>query len=124
MHRDARDVQVYSLSVRHCVAGSEYHPPVVDLDAIKACFLRDEFELTHHAVDQTLLRGIKVQELREAVEGAEIIEDYPDDKYGPSCLLFGRTRAGRPLHAQVSYPSHPLIKVVHRLPTRSTAVAR
>jgi hypothetical protein len=94
------------------VAGSEHHPPVVDLDAIKARFLRDEFEFTQHAVDQTLLRGITVQELREAVAGAEIIEDYPDDKYGPSCLLLGRTRASRPLHAQVSCPSRPLIKVV------------
>ena len=26
---------------------------------------------------------------------AEIIEDYPNDKYGPSCLLLGFTQAGR-----------------------------
>jgi len=49
----------------------------------------------------------------EALLGpAEIIEDYPDDKYGPSCLILGFTRRGRPLHVQCSYPSRPLVKIV------------
>jgi hypothetical protein len=43
---------------------------------------------------------------------AEIIEDYPDDKYGPSCLILGFTRGGRPLHIQCSYPSRPLLKII------------
>jgi hypothetical protein len=85
---------------------------VVDLDAIKAKFRRNEFEFSQHAVDQTLLRHIAVQELREAVAVSEVIEDYPTDKYGPSCLLLGFTVASRPLHAQVSYPSRPLVKIV------------
>ncbi len=42
----------------------------------------------------------------------EIIEDYPDDKYGPSCLVLGFTVAGRPLHVQCSYPSRPLVKII------------
>lgn len=50
--------------------------------------------------------------LREAIATSEVIEDYPTDKYGPSCLLLGFTLADRPLHAQVSYPERPLIKVV------------
>ena len=85
---------------------------VVDLNVIKAKFQRGEFEFTQHAVDQSLLRHITVQELRESIAGSEVIEDYPTDKYGPTCLLLGFTAATRPLHAQVSYPSRPLIKVV------------
>jgi hypothetical protein len=42
----------------------------------------------------------------------EIIEDYPDDKYGPSCLVLGFTRSARPLHIQCSYPSRPLVKII------------
>jgi hypothetical protein len=53
-----------------------------------------------------------VQEVREIFADAEVIEDYPDDKYGPSCLIFGRTREGRPLHIQCSYPSRPLINII------------
>jgi len=28
-----------------------------------------------------------VRELREAIATSSIIEDYPEDKYGPSCLV-------------------------------------
>ena len=42
----------------------------------------------------------------------EIVEDYPDDKYGPSCLIFGYTQAGKPLHIQCSYPSRTLVKII------------
>jgi hypothetical protein len=51
--------------------------------------------------------------LTRAISGrCEIIEDYPDDKYGPSCLILGFTKAGRPFHLQCSYPSRPLIKII------------
>jgi len=73
----------------------------------------DEFEFSKHAVDQSIIRRIKVQEVREAIlRDSEIIEDYPDDKYGPSCLILGFTEGNRPLHIQCSYPSRPVIKIV------------
>jgi Domain of unknown function (DUF4258) len=50
-------------------------------------------------VDQSIARHISVQELREAIAIGEVIEDYPTDKYGPSCIVFGVTLAGRPLHS-------------------------
>ncbi len=74
---------------------------------------RRQYEFSRHAVDQSIIREIAVVELEEAISSrAEVIEDYPDDKYGPSCLILGFTRAGRPLHVQCSYPSRPLIKIV------------
>lgn len=72
----------------------------------------DQFEFSRHAVDQSILRRISVQEAREAIASGEIIEDYPEDKYGPSCLVFGTTPDGRPLHIQCSYPTRPLVKIV------------
>jgi hypothetical protein len=51
--------------------------------------------------------------MEEAVKGkCEIIEEYPDDKYGPSCLILAFTRDARPLHLHCSYPSRPLIKII------------
>ncbi len=70
------------------------------------------FEFSKHAVDQSILRRIRVDEIREIIETGEIIEDYPNDKYGPSCLIFGMTLDKRPLHVQISYPSRPLLKIV------------
>jgi len=72
----------------------------------------DEFEFSKHAVDQSVIRGISVEEVREIFGGGEVIEDYPQDKYGPSCLIFGKTKSGRPLHIQCSYPLRPLVKII------------
>lgn len=58
------------------------------------------------------MRQIQVQEIRKAIDECEIVEDYPNDKYGPSCLILGFTRSKRPLHIQCSYPSRPLVKII------------
>jgi hypothetical protein len=36
----------------------------------------------------------------------------PDDKYAPSCLLLGFSKARRPLHLQVSYVDSELAKII------------
>jgi hypothetical protein len=82
------------------------------IEEIQSKISRGRFEFSQHAVDQAIIRGISVQELREAISTGEIIEDYPDDKYGPSCLVLGRTADGRHLHVQCSYPTRPLIKII------------
>jgi hypothetical protein len=82
------------------------------IEQIRAKIATNEFEFSQHAVDQSITRHISVQELREAFSSGEIIEDYPDDKYGPSCLILGFTSANRALHIQCSYPSRPLIKII------------
>lgn len=72
----------------------------------------NQFEFTKHALDQSILRLISVQEVREAIENGEVIENYPDDKYGPSCLVFGTTKSGRPIHFQCSHPSRENVKII------------
>ena len=82
------------------------------IEEIREKIEAEQFEFSKHAVDQSIIRRIAVQEIREVFGDAEVIEDYPEDKYGPSCLILGKTRAGRPLHIQCSYPSRALIKVI------------
>ncbi len=82
------------------------------LEQIRNKIKGGQFEFSRHAVDNSILRRISVQEVREVFENSEIIENYPDDKYGPSCLVLGFTQKGRPLHIQCSYPSRPLIKII------------
>lgn len=65
------------------------------------------------AVDQSVVRDISVPEMEQAIlDDSLIIEDYPNDKYGPSCLILGYTLNRRPLHVQCSYPYRPLIKII------------
>lgn len=82
------------------------------IDEIRMKVAQNLFELSQHAVDQSIIRHISIRELRESFDTGDIIEDYPDDKYGPSCLILGFTRAGRPIHIQCSYPSRPLLKII------------
>ena len=80
------------------------------LQEIPQKVVSEQFEFSKHAVDQSIVRRISVQEVREAVSAGEVIEDYPSE-YGLSCLIYG-TASGRPVHAQCSYPSRPLIKII------------
>jgi len=83
------------------------------IEEIRQAFRTVRYEYTLHAVDQSILRHITRKELLETIENGEVIEDYPDDKYGPSCLVYGVTRAGRHLHVQCSYPQHrPKVKII------------
>lgn len=49
-------------------------------------------------------RWITDGEVRRALLGpdAEVIEEYPTDKYSPSCLILGVTAQGRALHIQAN----------------------
>jgi hypothetical protein len=83
------------------------------IDDIRVKIAARQYEFSKHAVDQTIIRGICVSELEEAISNrSEVIEDYPEDKYGPSCLVLGFTGAGRPVHVHCSYPTRPLVKIV------------
>jgi len=83
------------------------------LEDIRSKIRQRQYEFSKHAVDQSIIRNISVEELEQAVAyRSEVIEDYPEDKYGPSCLILGFTNSGRPLHIQCSYPDRPLIKII------------
>ncbi len=43
-------------------------------------------------------RMITTTEVRVTVKTGELIEDYPDDPRGHSCLVLGRTETEGPLH--------------------------
>ena len=86
---------------------------VMDLmPAIRDKVAAGEFEFSQHAVDQSIRRVIGVQELLETIASGKIIEDYPTDKYGPSCLIQGFSASGRPIHVHCSYATRPLVKII------------
>ena len=43
-------------------------------------------------------RMISPEEVRNVIEQGEIIEDYPNDQHGHSCLMFHYSIVDRPLH--------------------------
>ena len=73
---------------------------------------------TRHAVLQTLRpdRMVSTQEVRDVVERGEVIEDYPEDARGHSCLMLGRGTGGRPVHVVCSPKDDYLAIITTYLP--------
>jgi hypothetical protein len=70
--------------------------------AIQNAFKKGQYRLTIHCLERCIERSIEGDDIECAIEGGEIIEYYPEDKYGPSCLILGYTEKRRPLHIQCS----------------------
>jgi len=81
------------------------------LESIRGAFRLGRYEISRHAAGRMLRRGIRTDEIEQAIANAEVIEEYPQDKYGPSLLLLGSTRAGRPLHIQIALARMRIVTV-------------
>lgn len=77
-----------------------------------------EYRFSDHAVKRMIQRSIERYEVEETVLSGEIIEDYPEDKYSPGCLVCGKTKAGRILHVQVSYPPKVVVVTLYEPDTK------
>ena len=56
------------------------------------------YRLTLHAHQELVEEGISLDELLQAIETSQVIENYPEHRRGACCLLNGRTQGGRSLH--------------------------
>ena len=85
------------------------------LNHLQRCFDNNQVFYTRHARDEMRLEefgAICEQEVFEAILSGEIIERYPDDKPYPSVLVYGRTRAGRPIHMVCAYSEDDDLTIV------------
>jgi hypothetical protein len=55
-------------------------------------------------IKKMISRRIVREEPERAISNGEVIEEYPDDKYSPTCLIYGKSKSGRHLHVHVSVP--------------------
>ena len=82
------------------------------LEEIRKQLSSGAFELTRHALKRQVERNISNKDVRDTGKNVVIIEDYPDDKYSPSCLLLGFNQASRALHLQVSRIDSDTTKII------------
>ena len=69
------------------------------IDAIRKSRLR----ITDHADEEALADNLNFDEIFFSVFQGEVIEDYPSDKPYPSCLIFGNSFTGEPIHTVWAY---------------------
>ena len=72
------------------------------IESLKQRVESGEYRLTVHAFERCVERNISPEQIKSVILTGEIIEDYPEDKYGPSCLICGNTDDGQILHVQCS----------------------
>jgi len=82
----------------------------MELDEIRAGITTGNYRFSDHAVKRMIRRSIDRIEVEEEILTGEIIEEYPDDKYSPSCLVYGVLKTRRHLHVQLSLP--PAVTVI------------
>ncbi|MDH4164355.1 MAG: DUF4258 domain-containing protein [Nitrospirota bacterium] len=61
------------------------------------------FRVSDHADEEAYSDSLTFDEIYAAVRTGEIIEQYPDDKPYPSCLIYGRNKNGEPIHSVWAY---------------------
>jgi len=66
-------------------------------------FIRTEirnqsYEISIHADDERIADGLTIDDLEVVLSNCQIIEQYPDDPRGESCLAVGYTSAKTPVH--------------------------
>jgi hypothetical protein len=66
-----------------------------------------------HAVRQMsrIERMITTTEVRQVIEKGKLIEDYPEDARGHSCLIFGHGKDSRPIHVVCS-PKEDYLSII------------
>ena len=74
-----------------------------------------------HALHQmnSLERMISTQEVRDVIFQGEVIENYPEDIRGHSCLMLGHGDHGRPIHVVCAPKIDYLAIITAYLPTES-----
>ena len=71
----------------------------MDINSIKALCMQNAMHYTNHFMVRILWRKIDSIDVIAAIMNGKIIQEYPDDHPYPSCLILGRDRRNRPIHA-------------------------
>jgi hypothetical protein len=81
------------------------------LGRIRAQASAQAIRITQHAHQEMVEDGVLLERLLEALKTGEIIENYPEHRRGPCCLIDGTTREGRHLHVACT-TSLPVLVII------------
>ena len=70
----------------------------IALDWIRIQVRMGEYEFSEHGERERQADKIPVADVERALRDSEMIEDYPDDSRGSSCLVLGYGAVGYPIH--------------------------
>lgn len=75
----------------------------MSIEEIKRLIREGRYEVSIHAQQEGLEDDLDIEEVESAVIQGDLIEDYPADPRGPSCLVGGLAGA-KPIHVVLDGP--------------------
>jgi|SRR5579885_570527 len=81
------------------------------LEGIKARAAAQAIRVIQHAQQEMDADDVTLDEVLAAIAVGQIIENYPEHRRGPCCLLYGRSPERRPLHI-VCTTAYPLLIII------------
>jgi len=69
----------------------------VNIETIQEKIKEGRYSISFTHTEKLRQRRIKAEDIEQAIATGSVIEDYPEDRRGPSCLLLGFA-GKRPLH--------------------------
>jgi hypothetical protein len=80
----------------------------MNIDDLRELCTDETIEVTRHALDRFMKRGINYSDVKSAIMTGEIIEPYPEDYPHPSCLILGATLKTILIHVVVGFTEDEL----------------
>ncbi len=75
----------------------------MDINHLKEAIRASRIRITDHADEEAQSDNLTLAEVCASVLQGEIIENYPADRPYPSCLVYGQTSGGGPVHTVWGY---------------------
>lgn len=75
----------------------------MDIENIIDAIRNNRVKITDHADEEAFDDGLTFEEIYLSVIHGEVIEDYPNDKPYPSCLIMGKNFSWEPIHSVWAY---------------------
>ena len=89
---------------------------MITMDWIISKVKEDDYLYSGHADDERLNDNLMVYEIEDSILGGKILESYPNDKRGSSCLVVGFTKIGKPMHIVCGKSSDKLVIITVYIP--------
>ena len=70
----------------------------MDINWVRTKVKSSNYEFSEHAEEERQSDKILICQIEKVLLEGEIIEDYPNDPRGQSCLIFGYGNEGSPIH--------------------------
>lgn len=85
---------------------------LVNMRRIQRAVRMEHYEISRHAERERLNDNLTINDLEEAIASGEVIESYPNDPRGSSCLVCGFTSGGISVHLVVGFLPGGWVRII------------